>query len=77
MGGGNVSRNVSQDVSRMSLEEIENIIKDMIKEDNKVSRKDIAMILGVSEKTITRYIKEIPNIKYVGKGENGHWELND
>ena len=77
MGGGNVSRNVSQDVSRMSLEEIENIIKDMIKEDNKVSRKDIAMILGVSEKTITRYIKEIPNIKYVGKGKNGHWKLND
>lgn len=77
MGGGNVSRNVSQDVSRMSLEEIENIIKDMIKEDNKVSRKDIAMILGVSEKTITRYIKEIPNIKYIGKGKNGHWELND
>jgi len=61
----------------MSLEEIENIIKDMIKEDNKVSRKDIAMILGVSEKTITRYIKEIPKIKYVGKGKNGHWELND
>ena len=77
MGGGNISRNVSQDVSRMSLGEIENIIKDMIKEDNKVSRKDIAMILGVSEKTITRYIKEIPNIKYVGKGKNGHWELND
>ena len=77
VGGGNVSRNVPQDVSRMSFEEIENIIKDMIKEDNRVSRKDIAMILGVSEKTITRYIKEIPNIKYVGKGKNGHWELNE
>ena len=69
MDGGNVSRNVSQDVSRMSLEEIENIIKDMIKEDNKVSRKDIAMILGVSEKTITRYIKEIPNINMLVKGK--------
>ena len=22
-------------------------------------------------------IKEIPNIKYVGKGKKGHWELND
>ena len=76
VGGENVPRNVPQYVSRMSLEEIENIIKDMIKEDNKVSRKDIAMILGVSEKTITRYIKEIPNIKYVGKGKNGHWEVD-
>lgn len=52
VGGGNVSRNVPQDVSRMSLEEIENLIKDMIKEDNKVSRKDIAMVLGVSEKPL-------------------------
>ena len=77
VGGGNVPHDVPQDVSRMSLEEIENIIKDMIKEDNRVSRKDIAMILGVSEKTITRYIKEIPNIQYVGKGKNGYWELND
>ncbi len=76
VGRKNVPRNVPQDVSRLSLEEIENIIKDMIKEDNKVSRKDIAMILGVSEKTITRYIKEIPNIKYVGKGKNGHWEVD-
>lgn len=69
MSGGNVSRNVSQDVSRMFLEEIENIIKDMIKEDNKVSRKDIAMILGVSEKTITRYIKEILILNMLVKGK--------
>lgn len=69
VGGGNVSR--------MSLEEIENIIKGMIKEDNKVSRKDIAMILGVSEKTITRYIKEIPNLSYIGKGKNGYWKLDE
>jgi len=31
--------------------------------------------LGVSEKTIMRYIKDIPNVKYVWKGENGHWEI--
>ena len=48
----------------------------MIKVDNRVSRKDMAMVLGVSEKTITRYIKEIPNIKYVGKGKNGRWEVD-
>lgn len=28
--------------------------------------------LDVNEKTITRYIKNIPNIQYVGKGKNGH-----
>ena len=31
--------------------------------------------LGVSKKTIMRYIKDISNVKYVWKGENGHWEI--
>ena len=31
--------------------------------------------LKVNEKTISRYIKEIPYIKYVGKGKNGYWEV--
>lgn len=60
VGGENVPRNVPQDVSRMSLKEIENIIKDMIKEDNKVSRKDMAMTLGVSEKNYHKIYKRIP-----------------
>ncbi|WP_198772001.1 HTH domain-containing protein [Mycoplasmopsis anatis] len=61
----------------MSHEEAKKIIKEMIKQNNKVSRKDISIKLGVSEKTITRYINEIRNIKYVGKGGNGHWELEE
>ncbi len=76
VGGGNVYRNVSQDVSRMSLEAIRNLIVSMIEKDHRVSRKYMAETLGVSEKTITRYIKSISNIKYVGKGKNGHWEVD-
>ena len=34
-------------------------------------------ILDASEKTITRYIKMIPNIQYVGKRKNGHWEVGN
>lgn len=71
VGGENVPRNVP----RMSPEELKSKIVEMIKKNSKVSRKDIAMILGVSEKTITRYIKEMPNIQYVGKGKNGRWEV--
>ena len=75
VGGENVPRNVPQDVSRMSFEELKSKIVEMIKKDSKVSRKFMAETLGVSEKTITRYIKDIPNIQYVGKGKNGHWEV--
>lgn len=66
---------VSDNVPRSVPLKIENKIKNIIKNDIKVRRKNIALIIGVSEKTITRYIKEITDIKYVGKGKNGHWEL--
>ena len=59
------------------FEEIENNIKNIIKENNKVSRKEMAKLLNVGEKTVTRYIKEIKNIKYIGVGKNGHWEINE
>lgn len=59
------------------FEEIENNIKNIIKENNKVSRKEMGKLLNISEKTVTRYIKEIKNIKYIGVGKNGHWEINE
>lgn len=31
--------------------------------------------LGVSKKTIMRYIKDISNVKYVGKEKNGYWKI--
>ncbi len=65
-----------ENVSRMSSEEIKCKIIDMIQKNNYVSRKYMADTLGISEKTITRYIKNIPNIRYVGKGKNGHWEVD-
>ena len=52
-------------------------MKEIIKKNNRVSRKYLAEILGVSEKTITRYIKEIPNLSDVGKGKNGYWKLDE
>ena len=60
----------------MSLK-MKEIMKEIIKKNNRVSRKYLAEILGVSEKTITRYIKEIPNLSYVGKGKNGYWKLDE
>ena len=43
--------------------------------DKKITRQAIADAAGVSKKTIERYIKEIDNLKYVGRGSNGHWEI--
>lgn len=69
-----VARNVAQDVAR-DKGEIIAFIKEKIRKDKKITRQAIADAAGVSKKTIERYIKEIDNLKYVGRGSNGHWEI--
>ena len=52
-------------------------IKKKIRENNRITRKAIAKEIGVSTKTIERLIKGIDNLRYVGSGNNGHWELSE
>lgn len=54
-----------------------NFIKQEIRKDNTISRQEIADRVKVSKKTIERAIKEVPEIKYVGVGRHGHWELTE
>ena len=67
--GGN---DVAQD--KITLAEF---VKEKIRKNDKITRKMIANEAGVSIKTIERAIKEIDNLKYVGRGSNGHWELSE
>ena len=76
MSPANVARNVAQDVAQEN-EKIIEFIKQEIRDNNKVTRQSIADKLGVSKKTIERAIKEIDNLKYIGRGSNGHWELDE
>jgi len=52
-------------------------IKAKVRSNNKITRQAIADSAGVSVKTIQRTIKEIENLRYIGTGNNGHWELNE
>ncbi len=54
----------------------EQILK-LIRENNKINRNSMAIVLGVSSKTIKRHIKEMDNIRYIGSGYSGHWEIID
>ena len=49
----------------------------LIKKDNKISTEKLGMALGVSYKTIRRHIKAMGNVRYVGRGFSGHWEVDD
>jgi len=76
MSPANVARDVAQDVAQENDKIIE-FIKQEIRDNNKVTRQSIADKLGVSKKTVERLIKEIDNLKYIGRGSNGHWELDE
>ena len=47
----------------------------MQKKDDKISTEQMSKILEVSTRTIKRHIKEMNNIKYIGSGYSGHWEI--
>ena len=71
-----VSHIVPHDVPQGRDELIE-FIKAQVRLNNKITRQAIAEGAGVSVKTIQRTLKEIDNLKYVGSGNSGHWELNE
>lgn len=50
---------------------------DLIRKDSKISTEKMAIALGVSSKTIKRHIKEMDNVRYIGRGFSGHWEIAD
>ncbi len=63
---------VTQDVNSNDLD---TQIIYLIKKDDKISTEQMSKILEVSTRTIKRHIKEMNNIKYIGSGYSGHWEI--
>lgn len=74
----NVLQDVSQDVPQdvpQGHSALRRTILDMIQRDSKVSREEMAKKAQVSVKTIQREIKRMSNIRYIGSGYSGHWEI--
>lgn len=69
-----VMQNLNFDVPQDKLDAQ---IMDLIRRDSKISTEKIALVLGVSSKTIKRHIKEMDNVNYIGRGFRGHWEITD
>lgn len=79
-GKENVGQNVGQDVGQsvgQEEEALQELIVKLIKENSKVTKKQIAKEGSVSEKTIERQMKKMTNVKYIGRGHSGHWEIVD
>ena len=64
--------NVAQNVAQKDEQ-----IKAIIRANNRITRKEIAANLGVSVKTVERFLKENSTIHYVGSSKSGHWEIEE
>ena len=49
----------------------------IIRNNHKITIQEISNRTGVSVRTLKRRIALIPNIKYIGSGYSGHWEIVD
>jgi len=70
-----VPQGVPQDVPQDVPQSYSDMIISIIRENNQVTRKQIAEKIGVSKKTIEREIKKMSNIKYIGSGYSGFWKI--
>jgi len=68
--------NVAHDVAHNKIDLVQ-FIKEKVRVNNKITRQAIADEAGVSVKTVERTMKEITNLKYVGSGNKGYWELTE
>ena len=67
---------VPQDVPQGVSHEITQVILDLVSHNPKITREEIAHQLGVSSKTVGRYLKKLEGrVRYVGSGYSGHWEV--
>lgn len=75
----NVVQDVAQDVAQGVAQKItaqQQRILEIIQENPKVSRAEIAIQCGKSVKTIERRLGEMSDfVKFVGSGYSGHWEI--
>lgn len=72
------NKHENDDTTRTQLENIEEEIIKLIRNSEKISRKDLAIVLQKSEGRIRHYLKKLQEkevIKHFGPDKGGYWEI--
>ena len=51
-------------------------IKAMVLKNPKITAKELSSATGVPLRTLRRHLAKLPNVRYVGHGYSGHWEVD-
>ncbi|MCR5100554.1 MAG: hypothetical protein K6B41_04265 [Butyrivibrio sp.] len=78
---GNTQKNVQSDNGTLNgtlspSDEQKERLKALIRQNSKITRKQMALSLDVSARTIQRLLNAMPEIHFTGGGRSGHWEIN-
>ena len=57
-------------------EDFESAIIKLIRSNPHITRNELASALGISVRSVSRKLEAIPSVRYIGKGKNGHWEID-
>ncbi|MCC8060587.1 MAG: HTH domain-containing protein [Clostridiales bacterium] len=52
-------------------------ILNLVRMNNKITRKQMAKTLSISPRTVQRVINSMDNLIYIGSGKGGHWEIKN
>lgn len=73
----NQDTNINENhLNNRNLKTYETIIN-LIKQNNTITKKEIAQHINKSTRTVARLISKSNKIKYVGKTRQGHWEITE
>ena len=61
--------------TELNDEELRNDLIRSVKENNKVSLKELSIRFNIPLRTLRRKIKELDCIEFIGRGSNGHWTI--
>lgn len=52
-------------------------LKKLIMQNKKVTRRQMAEALGISERSVQRLLNTMPEVRFTGGGRSGHWEIDE
>ena len=70
------AQGVTQGVTQAGLSPLDLKIVEHIRKHPKVTTEELAKRLGCVPMTIKRHLAKLPNVRYVGHGYSGHWEVD-
>ena len=71
-----VTQGDTQGVPQGGIQELARDVVTRILGNPKITAKELSMALGVPLRTLRRHLAKLPNVRYVGHGYSGHWEVD-